>query len=151
MIEFFLSCVPPSATHHHKRIVRIGKFSRLADKPELVAAKEMVDTLLLPHQPTAPMTGALRLTLEFEWPWLSTHSQRVRAQGRIPKTTKPDASNLAKSTEDRLAALRFIDNDALVAELVVRKFFGDRPGIGVCIEPCSPMSQHATLPMEAAV
>lgn len=135
MIEFFITCVPPTATHHSKRIVKIGKFSRLADKPELVAAREMVDNLLLPHQPPAPMDGTVRLSLEFEWPWLSTHSQRVRALGRIPKTTKPDCSNLTKMIEDRLVALRFMARDEFVAGTVVDKFWGDRPGIRVRIEP----------------
>ena len=135
MIEFFLACVPPTATHHMKRIVRIGKFTRLADKPELVAAKEMVDNLLLQHQPAEPMSGALRLTLELTWPWLCAHPQRVRALGRIPKVTKPDCSNLIKMIEDRLVALRFLVDDNLVAGTVVDKFWGDRPGVGIRIEP----------------
>jgi Holliday junction resolvase RusA-like endonuclease len=134
MIEFFINCVPPTATHHAKKIAKIGKFSRLVDKPELIAAREMVDNLLLPHQPSAPMNGALRLSLEFEWPWLSTHSQRFRAQGRVPKTTKPDCSNLTKMIEDRLVALRFMGQDQLVAGIVVDKFWGDKPGITVRIE-----------------
>jgi Holliday junction resolvase RusA-like endonuclease len=134
VIEFFIACVPPTATHHHKKIARVGGFSRLVDKPELVAAREMVDNLLLRHQPETPMSGPLRLSLEFEWPWLSGHGKRLRAQGRVPKTTKPDCSNLAKMIEDRLVALRFMGQDQLVAGLVVDKFWGDRPGITIHIE-----------------
>jgi Holliday junction resolvase RusA-like endonuclease len=147
MIEFFLVCVPPSASHHSKRIVRIGKFSRLADKPELLAAKEMIDGLLTPHRPLAPMQGPLTLTLEYTWPWRAADSAKVRARGRVPMTVRPDCSNLAKTTEDRLGALRFLDDDALVCELIVRKFRGDHPGIGVLIEPCLDPVQRILPPM----
>jgi hypothetical protein len=37
-LSFTLACVPPRVTHHSKRIVRVGRFSRLADTPELKAA-----------------------------------------------------------------------------------------------------------------
>lgn len=37
MLDFTLVCIPPRTSHHAKRIVRVGAFSRLADKPELVA------------------------------------------------------------------------------------------------------------------
>ena len=130
-LRFRMNCVPPRTNHHAKRIVRIGRFSRLADKPELVAAKEMLDGLLLPHQPSAPIAGPVRLTLEFTWPWLGSHSRKVRALGRQPHTSKPDASNVTKSIEDRLVALRFLEDDAKVVELHVSKWWGDAPGIVV--------------------
>lgn len=137
-MTFFLDCVPPTASHHSKRIVRVGKFSRLADKPELVAAKEMIDTLLLAHRPPAPLTGPVELTLAFTWPWRASDSKRIRSRGRIPRDTRPDCSNLAKTTEDRLVALRFLGDDGQVVRLVVEKWFGDCPGIGVTIEPFTP-------------
>jgi Holliday junction resolvase RusA-like endonuclease len=141
MIEFFLPCVPPTANHQNKKIITIKlrdgrQFHKLGDKPELQAARQMIDGLLYPHRPVAPTTGPVLLTLEFTWPWLASHPAKVRARGRIPKTTRPDCSNLAKTTEDRLVALLFIEDDAPVAELTVRKFHGDYPGIGVRIESC---------------
>lgn len=135
MVDVFLPCVPPTASHHSKRIVRVGKWTRLADKPELQAAKDMIDTLLLPHQPTTPVTGHASLTLEFTWPWRASDSQKKRAAGRIRRATRPDCSNLAKTTEDRLVALRFLEDDGQVSELIVRKFFGNQPGIRVVLAP----------------
>lgn len=146
MIEFFLVCVPPQASHHAKRIVRVGRFSRLADKPELLAAKDMIDSLLTPHRPRTPQCGPVTLTLEFTWPWRSSESLKTRARRLIPRTSRPDCSNLAKTTEDRLAALRFLEDDNQVVELVVRKFFGDHPGIGVLIEPCLDPVQRIVPP-----
>lgn len=132
-LGFRVSCVPPKTTHHHKRIVRIGRFSRLADKPELVASKAMLDSVLLPYQPAAPIQGAVVLELAFTWPWLSTHSRKVRARRLVPHTSRPDCSNVAKTLEDRLVALRFIEDDNAVVELRVTKFWGEDPGITVTI------------------
>jgi Holliday junction resolvase RusA-like endonuclease len=95
-LSFTLPCVPPKTTHQSKRIVRVGKFSRLADTPELKAAHALLDTLLLPYQPAAPFTGPVSLTLTFTWPWLASDSKKVRALGRIPHAKKPDADNAAK-------------------------------------------------------
>lgn len=134
MIAFFVACIPPTANHQRKRIVRVGNFTRLADKPELVAAKAMLDSVLLPHQPHAPVDGPVRLVVEFTWPWRKSEAKRTRALGRIPHTTKPDCSNALKTLEDRLVALRFIEDDSRVVDVTVRKFFGDAPGIRVLIE-----------------
>lgn len=133
VLRFQIACVPPKTSHHAKRIVRVGKWARLADKPELVAAKDMLDALLLPHQPAAPFQGPVRLDLEFTWPWRASDSKRVRAQGRVPHTARPDCSNLTKTLEDRLVALRFLEDDNAVVDLRVRKWWGAEPGILVSI------------------
>lgn len=131
MIAFTLACVPPTASHHRKRIVRIGGFSRLADKPELVAAKATLDALLLPHQPQAPVPGPVALTVAFTWPWRASEPKRRKALGRVPHTSRPDLDNLCKTLTDRLVALRFLEDDAAVSSLSVTKFWGDEPGIAV--------------------
>jgi Holliday junction resolvase RusA-like endonuclease len=152
VIEFFLPCVPPTANHQNKRITTIRardgrSFHKLGDEPELVKAKQMIDGLLVPYRPPTPLTGPLTLTLEFTWPWRASDSQRTRARRLIPRTSRPDCSNLAKTTEDRLAQLLFMPDDAFVVELVVRKFFGDHPGIGIRIESCLDPVQTVLPPM----
>ncbi len=132
-LRFRLNCVPPTTSHAHKRIVRIGKFSRLADRPELVSAKAMLDELLLPHQPAAPIPGPYSMTLEFTWPWRAAEPKRVRAKGRVPHTSRPDCSNLTKTLEDRIVALRFIEDDNAVVDLHVSKWWGDQPGIVITL------------------
>jgi Holliday junction resolvase RusA-like endonuclease len=134
-VTFTLVCVPPTANHQRKKIVRVGKWTRLADKPELVAAKDMLDSLLLPFQPAAPIAGPVCLRLEFTWPWLKGHGKRIRCAGRIPHTSKPDLTNVAKTFEDRLAALRFIEDDKAVVDLSLAKWWGDEPGVRVSIAP----------------
>lgn len=152
MIEFFLSCVPPTANHQNKKIITIKtrdgrEFHKLGDKPELQAARQMIDGLLVPHRPVTPLAGPLTLTLEFTWPWNKSETKRNRARRLIPRDVSPDCSNLAKTTEDRLAALCFMQNDSQVVELVVRKFFGDHPGIGIRIESCLDPVQTVLPPL----
>jgi Holliday junction resolvase RusA-like endonuclease len=134
-IRFFLACVPPRTNHQRKKIVKIGKFSTLADKPELVAAKEMIDNLLLPHQPPAPFDVPVSMSVTFVWPWLKSHSKRFKGQGLQFHTSKPDCTNVIKTLEDRLVALRFLTDDRSVVDIKVRKFWGHKPGIKVEIRP----------------
>lgn len=133
MIALWLPCVPPTTTHQAKRIVRVRRFATLADKPELRAAKDMLDALLLPHQPAAPLVGPYRLTLRFVYPWRKGESKARRMAGSQPHTSRPDASNLAKTLEDRLVALRFIEDDNAAWQLLVIKEWGNEPGIRVLI------------------
>jgi Holliday junction resolvase RusA-like endonuclease len=66
----------------------------------------------------------------------------VRALGRVPHTSKPDCSNVLKTLEDRLVALRFIGDDANVVEVTVRKFWGDEPGIRISITPLTQAARE---------
>jgi Holliday junction resolvase RusA-like endonuclease len=134
MMEFFLRCVPPKTTHHAKKIVKVGKFSKLADKPELMSAKEILTGLLLPHVPDKPVAEPIALSIEYTWPWRQGDNVRIRSKGRKYYLSKPDCSNAAKTLEDLLMHMRFIPGDEKVADLRVKKFRGDEPGIRIKIE-----------------
>jgi Holliday junction resolvase RusA-like endonuclease len=134
-VHFFMPCEPPTASHHAKQIIKLGQFYRLADKPELRKARQALEKMMLPHRIPEPVTGPVTLTLDFTWSWRSSDSQKVRAHGRLPKFTRPDCSNLAKTTEDRLVAMGFLVDDGQVVELIVRKWVGAVPGIRVVIAP----------------
>jgi Holliday junction resolvase RusA-like endonuclease len=138
-MRFHLNCIPPKTSHHHKKITTIrtkagGEFRKLVDRPELVAAKGLLEELLIGYRPDVPVLGPYVLTLEFTWPWRKSEKKRTLALGRIPHVSRPDCSNLAKTLEDRLVSLRFIDDDNAVSELRVRKYWGDTPGIVVSME-----------------
>lgn len=134
-VRFHLSCVPPTTSHHHKKIARIGHFSRLVDRDELVSAKGLLEELLIPHQLAQPIEGPVTLVVEYTWPWLGGHGKRLRALGRIPHISKPDLTNVTKTLEDRLVRLRFIEDDRKVVDLRVRKWWGETPGIDIAIAP----------------
>ena len=150
MIDFFVSCIPPKTSHHRKRIVRVGKFSKLADSDALNAAKATLDAVLAPHRPAQPIVVPVRLVLTYVWPWLAGDPQRTRRRGQVWHPKRPDLSNLTKSLEDRLVALGFLLDDGLVVEATQRKFRGDRPGIRVQLEAAGeePYAVHATLPVD---
>ena len=133
-MTFFLSCRPPTATHHHKRIVRVGGFSKMADKPELVAAKQFLDVLLIPHRPVKPLARPAELRLAFTWPWRKAEPKKNRVDRKMWHTSRPDCTNVAKTVEDALVRNRFIEDDGGNSRVVIEKFWGDEPGIQITIE-----------------
>lgn len=132
-MEFFIACVPFKVTHHSKKIVRIGNFSKLADSPQLRHARVTYEQLLAKYQPKEPFNGPIALTLFFYFPFLKSAPKKTQ-YGRAPKLTKPDCSNLAKTFEDCLVRMRFIDDDASVTKLLVQKAYRGMSGIKVKIE-----------------
>jgi Holliday junction resolvase RusA-like endonuclease len=76
-----------------------------------------------------PLTGALRVVLSFIFP--------TKRKSRVPKATKPDGDNLAKSVLDALNGLTFKD-DGQVYDLRVEKWHAagdEQPHVVVTIEP----------------
>lgn len=131
LLEFFVRCNPPTATHHHKKIVKKGRNYSLADKPELLEAKESLASLFAPFAPTPPIEGAVRLDLQFQFGWLKSATQKQRAEGSAFKLSKPDCSNLAKVVEDVMTRLAFWHDDGQIVSLSVSKGYCDQPGIRV--------------------
>ena len=148
VVRFHLSCVPPTTSHHHKKIARVAGFSRLVDKDELVAAKGLLEELLLQHQIPEPITGPVTLCIEYTWPWRKSALKRDLKLGRVPHTSKPDLSNLTKTLEDRLKVLRFIEDDNAVVDLHVRKWWGNNPGIDILIAPFNSEPMRSTTVVE---
>lgn len=136
-LVLWIPCLPPTASHHQKKIRRFKIGDRLvhglADKPALVGAKHTLEALLDPHKIARPIPGPIALDLSFVFPWRKSEPKRNVAKGRIPHTTSFDCSNLAKTLEDRLKVLRFIEDDCQVADLHVSKWWGESPGIGISI------------------
>jgi Holliday junction resolvase RusA-like endonuclease len=138
-IEFFQAAILAKTSHHHKKVVTIKKrdgtsFTKLADRPELLSARNQLDTIFMEHQPERLICGPIRLEIELTWPWNAGDSRKVRARGRIPHAGRPDLDNSAKGITDALVRCAYMPQDSAVVELVMRKFRGDRPGIRVVIE-----------------
>ena len=71
------------------------------------------------------------------YPIPQSFSKKKRAEAvteRIRPTTKPDCDNCAKVVLDALNGVAFYD-DSQVVDLMVRKFYGERPYIKVTIIP----------------
>lgn len=134
MIEFFAPCVPPTVSHHAKKVSTRGGFARMYDSPELVNARGMLTALFMPHRPSEPLDGPLRLSITLTFPYTTKHKKQQAAGTVIHHSVKPDADNAAKGITDCLASLGFITNDSRVCDLRVRKFYGPTPGIGIIIK-----------------
>ena len=51
------------------------------------------------------------------------------------KTTRPDTDNLIKLFKDCMTRTHYWQDDAQVCSEITEKFFGDKPGIYVRVEP----------------
>jgi Holliday junction resolvase RusA-like endonuclease len=138
-MEHWLPCIPPKVSHHAKRIVRVGKFARLADKAELTAARG--DLIVMLQQIAPPMaldpTGSepYRLELTYYWPYLTTDPKSFKVKRwLIPHITKPDCDNIAKTFIDCLVRTGFLQQDSRIWDLRIRKYRGPTPGIHFKLE-----------------
>ena len=121
--------VPPKTSHHSKKIVRRGRFSSLADTPQLVSARETWMAALRPFAPKEPLNPPLFLVIELTWPWRKGDSPKARERGREYCTVKPDLDNCLKTITDVMALLGFFTGDQGIVSIKAVKFLGDRPGI----------------------
>lgn len=127
-----LRCVPPRTTAQQKRVDTRGATPRFYHGKRLKREEATWWALLTPLVPDAPVPGAVVLEIRLVYP----HLANTRKQDRvflIPKTSRPDAGNTAKHLEDVLAKMRFIEDDARVARLVVEKFYGPESEVGIWI------------------
>lgn len=129
VLRGFCRIIPPKTSHHAKKIVRVGKFQKLADTDKLKGAREIWQTALAPFAPATPISGALALDLEFTWPWRSSDSKRTRLARRIPCTVKPDCDNVAKTVTDVMVLVGILAADQKLAQLTVQKWIGHEPGL----------------------
>ena len=132
-ITIMLPIVPPTKTHQNEKIVHIGEHAKLADTKELKLVISDYLTLLKPYQPARPLTGPVSLKLAFVWPYRKSEPKKNRI-GLIPKTTKPDWDNLAKTLQDVLTRLRFWEDDAQVYSASVDKWWGEEPQITITVQ-----------------
>lgn len=138
IVQGRLDIVPPKTSHHAKRIVRFGRFTKLADKPELTTARNTWQTALGPFRPETPLDGPLSLVLELTWPWRKSDSKRTRLAGQIPCDVKPDCDNVAKTIADVMVLLGFLRADQQIVSLIVTKWIGAVPGMRFVLEEVTP-------------
>lgn len=133
MIAFRLDIIPPTATSQTKRLVMVGGKPRFFPKKEHAAAEKSLLALCKPHAPLNALQGPILLEVDFVFPWRKTESKRRRECNVIPNDKRPDADNLVKLVGDVLTKANFYADDGQVADLRVRKFWGETPGIGIQI------------------
>lgn len=116
------------------RFAKAGRFMRSYQPAKVVRNSEALTLLALQHKPPAPMRGALRVDVTYEFPWRAGDSQKKRRNGPAWKDTKPDLDNLTKQVLDVLQSAGFYQNDAQIAVLKVSKMFCGHGRTHVAIE-----------------
>jgi len=130
-IDVFLPCIPPTTTAQQKGVRVANGKPIFFTKGKVKKAEAQIRQLLAPIVPKEPMTGPLKLEIEFVFPYRSTESKATKAQFHMPKDTKPDCSNSVKVVEDQMTGLGFFGDDGQIAQLVVKKWWGIQAGIGI--------------------
>lgn len=123
---------PPTQTHQARlRAFKIGQHCRIVKaKPDAATVafqaqlKEQVVSLRTKLDREVLCTGPVKLSITFEFAYLRSH----RSTGsRIPKVSRPDLDNMAKTILDALTEAGAFDDDSQVAHLEMLKVYGPTP------------------------
>ena len=68
VIDFFLDIVPPRVTHQEKKVVVVNGKPRFYEPQPLKLARKICMLSLAPHRPPEPISGALKLTVRWQFP-----------------------------------------------------------------------------------
>lgn len=149
-IEFFVPAVLPTATDQQHRItcapIQIkGKFGKtftkhvpkVYDGDDLKLAREQLRNLVKPHAPEVPFDCAVTCRILWIWPWRKSEPKKNRVDGIKICDVRPDCGNLSKALEDILEAEGFFSDDKLIGHPEMWKGWGDIPGLGIEIIPCT--------------
>ncbi len=127
-IEFFLPMNPPTVTHQEKQVRVANGKPRFYEPQELKNARAMLYDRLCSRRPVEPLSGGVRLVVKWCFP-------RGRHRDGAYRVTKPDTDNLQKLLKDCMTQAGFWQDDAQVCSEIVEKFWAERPGIYVKVEP----------------
>lgn len=129
-IKIHLPIIPPRTTHQRKRLIMINGHASMADSPELQRTISDYLVLLAPFKPETPLTGPIRFSATFCFP----HKRNTPIKDRdktLPKLTRPDWDNMAKTLQDCLTRLSFWLDDCQVFSAEVKKVHGATPFVEV--------------------
>lgn len=116
-----------------KQRPRATQKGRMYTPKETVSFERTVGQVALPHFP-APLAGPIKVIMVAVFrPADSWSAKRKREAIGQPHTQKPDLDNCLKAIKDGLNRIAWGD-DAQVAEVSVRKVWGEAEGTTVCIQ-----------------
>ena len=135
IIEFCIHGIP--VPEGRARFTKTGR----AYTPEKTRAwKRHVNKTAIEAALPDPLSGALRMTLDFTLPippsWSKRKQQRASDQLLYP-ISKPDCDNLAKAVMDGCNQVLYYD-DAQIVSLSIRKRYGLIPHVCVILDEVLP-------------
>lgn len=134
MIQFTVYGEPVS--QGRPKATTINGHVRMYDPKKSTDYKDFVKLVASENAPESLLEGPLNLRVEIYRPIPKSFSQRRIAQaeaGEIRPTTKPDADNYLKAIKDALKNVIWKD-DSQVVDVIVRKWYSDRPRVEVAID-----------------
>jgi Holliday junction resolvase RusA-like endonuclease len=138
VISFYASGIPKAQPRPRAFARRMGaKFvARVYESGTAEGWKGEIALAARAHTPAAPLTGPLRLDVDFFLPRPQSLMRKKDPDGPIPHTAKPDRDNLDKAVMDCLKSLGFFVDDAQVCAGEPRKFYaakGATPGARIVL------------------
>lgn len=115
------------------RATRMGRGIRLYDPKKVSVYKKQLAMMCQFQYKQAPLTGPLKVELNFFRHVQSSLSKKERAlrlSGSHRPVVKPDTDNYIKSTLDGLNGLLWEDDNQIV-DLVAHKYYSDKPRVEI--------------------
>lgn len=145
MIEFTVLGEPvaqgrPRASTIHGKV-------RMYDPNKSKDFKRYVKLVASQHAPKALLLGPLTMSVTVYKPSLKSFSKKKKAAaeaGTLRPITKPDVDNYVKGIKDAMKGVIWKD-DSQVVDLLVSKFYSERPRIEVRIESLDEQSEQLSI------
>jgi len=125
--------IPPAVTAQQKGVTVRGGRPRFFTKAKVASAKALFRQAFGPFSPAVPMTGPVRVEVEYVFPFRATERRADREAGIVPHDTRPDMDNLSKALFDVLTDLRWWLDDGQICQPAARKWRGVQPGIWISV------------------
>lgn len=126
----------PPVAQARPRATRFGRGIRLYDLEQVHVYKAQLAESAQFMYHGEPLTGPLVVTIKFYRAIQQSETKkrhRLKAQGTIRPTKKPDLDNYIKSTLDGLNGFLWVDDNEIV-ELHTGKYYSDHPRIEIEVE-----------------
>lgn len=125
-IEMVFDISPPTTTNQQKKALynkRLGRIIYYKPKP-LQEAEKLYCELLAPYKPKEAWDCPCIMDVEWRFKYRSNEKKSViKSEALIPKTTRPDNTNLIKTLEDMFTQMGFITDDSIIAQHTLRKYW----------------------------
>jgi Holliday junction resolvase RusA-like endonuclease len=130
----WIPCIPPKVTAQQRKVSVVRGKPMFFKPKRLRENDENLKAILRPHAPLEPFIGAIQVDIMLIFPWRASEPKKNRINGPVAISTRPDLDNIFKNFGDVLTSLKFWMDDSQIADLRLRKFWGDAPGIriGIC-------------------
>ena len=141
-LQFTLNIIPPNSTAQSGKKLgtiinkKTGKaFTRMYKTKQSIEVEKCYYAVLYQHRPQKMLTGPLKLEAKFYYPYRKSEKKSIVKAGKlVPKTTKSDGDNLSKQFTDVLTKLGFMEDDALIFDLHIVKYWAPEGKIEVQLE-----------------